>query len=58
MKSQATKKDERLNLRINGALKAEVQAYCKARDVDMSDLVTRFFQRIVANERARRATTK
>jgi antitoxin component of RelBE/YafQ-DinJ toxin-antitoxin module len=46
-------KDDRLNLRISQALKREVQAYCLHHGIDMSELVTRFFQRIVRNERSR-----
>lgn len=48
------KKDDRLSLRVNGKLKREVQKYCASRSVDMSELVTRFFERIVANERDRK----
>lgn len=58
MKSSVAKKDDRLNLRVSGELKAEVQAYCAVRGIDMSELVTRFFLRIVANEKARKAATK
>jgi antitoxin component of RelBE/YafQ-DinJ toxin-antitoxin module len=48
------KKDDRIYLRINKNLKREVQEYCDARSIDMSDLVTRFFTRVVANENARK----
>lgn len=47
------RKDDRLNLRINRVLKLEIQSYCERRDMDMSDLVTRFFERIARHERAR-----
>ena len=51
------KKDDRLNLRISSGLKQEVQHYCEARGIDVSDLVTRFFLRVVANERTRKGGT-
>ena len=38
----------------NGKLKQDVQAYCVRRGIEVSDLVTRFFQRIVSNEKERR----
>jgi antitoxin component of RelBE/YafQ-DinJ toxin-antitoxin module len=47
-------KDDRMHLRINGKLKQDVQAYCVRRGIEVSDLVTRFFQRIVSNEKERR----
>lgn len=46
--------DGRLNLRISSKLKRQVQGYCSAHNTNMSDLVIRFFERIVSNERARR----
>jgi antitoxin component of RelBE/YafQ-DinJ toxin-antitoxin module len=48
------RKDDRLSLRVNSKLKKKVQRYCVAHGVDMSDLVTRFFERVVAKEAERR----
>jgi len=48
------RKDDRINLRINGKLKLDVQRYCDKREIDMSDLVTRFFRRVIHNEETRR----
>jgi antitoxin component of RelBE/YafQ-DinJ toxin-antitoxin module len=50
-------KDDRVNLRINRQLKKLVQQYCDTRGLDLSTLVTLFFQRIVSNE-AKRKTSK
>ena len=50
-------KDGRVNLRINSELKREVQAYCTTHKIDMSELLTRFFTRIVRNERSRKKRT-
>lgn len=47
------RKDERLGLRINGKLKRKIQRYCVKHGVDMSDLVTRLFERLVAKEEER-----
>lgn len=49
----AAKKDERLHLRMTKALKQKVVAYCQKYNVDMSDLATAFFTRIVQNEERR-----
>lgn len=49
-------KDDRLGLRINGQLKKDVQDYCSVHDVDMSELVTRFFEKLIAKEEARKKT--
>jgi antitoxin component of RelBE/YafQ-DinJ toxin-antitoxin module len=46
-------KDDRVHLRINSTLKREVQAYCARRGIEMSDLVTRFFVRVVHNDKER-----
>lgn len=51
--SSTARKDDRLSLRVNGRLKRNVQKYCIKHGVDMSDLVTRFFERIVKNEEDR-----
>lgn len=58
-KKSTTKKDERLNLRINHSLKVAVRAYCEKHGIDTSELVTRFFTRVLANEaeRSRKAST-
>lgn len=46
-------KDERLHLRVNGEVKKKVQQYCEKYSMDMSDLVTRFFLKIIAKEEER-----
>lgn len=51
------KKDDRLSLRVNGKLKREVQKYCASRELDISELTTRFFERIVVNEKERKKAT-
>lgn len=50
------RKDDRLNLRINRKLKQDVQEYCDRRGIEVSELLTRFFKRIVQNERHRLET--
>lgn len=46
-------KDDRLSLRIPSVLKQQVKRYCAVHSIDMSELVTRFFSRLVAREAAR-----
>lgn len=53
------RKEARLNLRVEEELKTKVQEYCDRRGIAMSELVTRFFARVVRNEEARlKAGTK
>lgn len=47
------RKEARLNLRVEEELKKQVQEYCDRRGIAMSDLITRFFRRIVRNEESR-----
>lgn len=52
--SSMDKKDDRLSLRINRRLKKKMQKYCVRHGVDMSEIVTRLFERLVAKEEERR----
>ena len=47
------RRDGRLYLRINSALKREVAAYCARRNLDVSDVVERFLTKLVSLESAR-----
>lgn len=53
MSTSGTKND-RLSLRINGRLKRRIQKYCEVHGVDMSELVTRFFENLVVKEQERK----
>lgn len=53
--SNTAPKDERLYIRVNGKLKKSVQEYCAVNGVELTDLVTRFFEKIVEKERKRKS---
>ena len=48
------KKDDRVYLRINSDLKVQIQAYCDRRGLDLSDLTTRFFTKLVELEKRKK----
>lgn len=48
------RKDDRLYIRIDSELKAKVQAYCQRNHTTPSDVVTRFFVRLLEEDKARR----
>lgn len=52
--STTAPKDDRLNLRINKKLKKQVQKYCGDKGLDMSEVVTRFFERLIQREEERK----
>lgn len=45
------KKDGRVNLRIDPALKEKMQGYCERKHTTMSELVTRFFVALLDKEK-------
>jgi len=47
-------KDDRISLRINGELKKRVQAYCGSKNLEVSEVVTRFFERLIQREDERK----
>lgn len=53
--SSMDKKDDRISLRINRRLKRKMQKYCTRHGVDMSEIVTRVFERLVRKEEERNA---
>lgn len=52
--STTVPKDDRLNLRVNKKLKKQVQKYCGDKGLDMSEVVTRFFERLIQREEERK----
>ena len=46
------KRADRVNLRINSNLKESMQDYCKRRHTTMSELVSRFFVKLLEKELA------
>jgi len=47
-------KHERLHFRIDPELKAKVKAYCDRNHTTLSDVVTRFFVRLLEEDERRR----
>ncbi len=46
----ARKKADRVNLRIDSSLKEEMQDYCERRHTTLSELVSRFFVKLLEKE--------
>lgn len=52
----ARTKEERLYLRIDPHLKVEMQEYCVRNHTTITDVVTRFFVRLLEEDERRRTT--
>lgn len=52
----AARKGNRLHLRIEPELKAQVRDYCVRNHTNITDVVTRFFVRLLAEDEKKRNT--